>query len=365
MGLKGSTSGKGSKLIVRAIDVGFGNTKFVDQHDHGADIVCSLIPSVAPQTSAGPDLSGGVIQRLNTVTVEVDGLSYEVGKDARLAQDSTYGRILDSAYPESAQYLALIRGALFYMRQDVIDMLVVGLPVNTIDTYHDILMQRLVGEHPVPVMIRGKDELWVPTNETKTVMVKKVKVKAQPVGAFFDYSIRNKLYNDMRTQMNLIIDPGFFTLDWVVAKGIKVLRARSDALPGGMSAILKAMAESIGSKIDAQITDVAVLDDAIRFGKQPKFYGKPFDMTEDIRIGKEKARQFVNVLANKVGNNGLDIDNIVLAGGGAAFFYDVIQEKFTKHKIVIAEDPVFSNVRGFQLAGEAWAKKAEFQGQVD
>ena len=68
MSLKGSTSGKGNKLIVRAIDVGYGNTKFVDQHDHGSDIVCSLFPSVAPQTSAGPELSGGVIQRLNTVT---------------------------------------------------------------------------------------------------------------------------------------------------------------------------------------------------------------------------------------------------------------------------------------------------------
>ena len=88
-------------------------------------------------------------------------------------------------------------------------------------------------------------------------------------------------------------------------------------------------------------------------------------MTDEIRIGKEKARQFVNVLANKVGNNGLDIDNIVLAGGGAAFFHDVIKDKFSKHKIVIAEDPVFSNVRGFQLAGEQWAKKAEFQGQDD
>lgn len=34
--------------IVRAIDVGYGNTKFVKQHVYGQDIECDLYPSFAP-----------------------------------------------------------------------------------------------------------------------------------------------------------------------------------------------------------------------------------------------------------------------------------------------------------------------------
>lgn len=350
-----------NKLVIRSIDVGYGNTKFVDQHHRGSDIVCSLFPSIAPQASSGPDLTGGVLTRLDTVTVEVDGLYYEVGKDAKLAKDTSYGRILDTAFSTSAQYLALVRGALFYMRQDVIDMLVVGLPVNTLETYREVLTSRLVGEHPIPVMVRGNEQAWVPSKETRKVVVKAVRVMPQPIGAFFDYSIRSKKYKEMRDQMNLIIDPGFFTLDWVVAEGTKVMIPRSGAHPGGMSAILNTMAESIGSKIGSQITDVSAIDDALRHGRNPRFYGREFDISEEIRLGKEKARQFVNILANKVGGNGVDIDNIVMGGGGAAFFKDVIEEKFPKHSIVVTEDPVFSNVRGFQIAGQQWATQTDFQ----
>ena len=80
--------------VVRAIDVGYGNTKFTTLVT-GSDIQCGLFPSLAPQASTGPDLAAGLMQRRNTVVVEVEGVKYEVGKDARLAQDASHGRVLD------------------------------------------------------------------------------------------------------------------------------------------------------------------------------------------------------------------------------------------------------------------------------
>ena len=82
--------------------------------------------------------------------------------------------------------------------------------------------------------------------------------------------------------------------------------------------------------------------------------GKPFDITEHLKIGKAKAEQFVSVLVNKVGS-ALDISNIILAGGGAEFFKDVLADKFPKHEIITTSDPVFANVRGFQRAGQQFA----------
>jgi hypothetical protein len=64
--------------VVRAVDVGYGNTKYVLEHQHGSEIVCALFPSLAPQASHSPDLGVGVLKRRNSVTVEVNGIRYEV-----------------------------------------------------------------------------------------------------------------------------------------------------------------------------------------------------------------------------------------------------------------------------------------------
>lgn len=349
-----------TRAVVRAIDVGYGNTKYVSHHQYGSEVECSLFPSIAPHASVGADLSSGVFQRRNTVVVDVNGVNYEVGKDARLAQDASYGRILDPAFSLTDSYMALVRGALFYMGQEEIDMLVVGLPVNTHDQYESELSKRLRGQHRIPKVVRNADQVLVPSAASVTVNVKDVRVVPQPIGAFFDYAISKNIYGRMRGEMNLIIDPGFYTLDWIVAHGVKVNNARSSAHPGGMSAILAAMAESIGKKLGAQISDVTTIDEALKNGTKPRFFGKEMDISEEIKLGKEKARQFVNVLANKVGNKGVDIDNIVIAGGGAHFFRDVIAEKFPNHHLEIVREPVFSNVRGFQLAGTQFVNQDSF-----
>lgn len=339
--------------IVRAIDVGYGNTKYVVFHERGQEVQCAVFPSIAPQASVGADLSGGVFQKRNTVTVDVNGVLYEVGRDAKLAQDASYGRVLDSKYSLSDVYMALVRGAISYMGVPHIDVLVLGLPVNTFETHNLDLAKRMVGTHRVPAPTTSEP------GATIEVEVRAVRVIPQPIGGFFDYAIRNNLYGRMKNQMNLLIDPGFYTLDWVVAHGVKMANARSGAHSGGMSAVLSTMAEAIGRELGTQLNDYSVIDDAIRTGIAPRFCGKSFDITRHIKIGKEKARQFVSVLANRVGN-GVDIDNIILAGGGAEFFKDLIQEKFPNHDLVITDAPVFANVRGFQLAGEQYASSQAF-----
>lgn len=345
-----------SKPIVRAIDVGYGNTKFVSFHRADTnEIQCSLFPSIAPHASATDDLAGGVFQRRNTVRIEVNGVVYEVGKDARLAQDASYSRTLTSDYSMSDPYLAMLRGAMFYMAVPHIDLLVVGLPVNTVDIYGEKLRSRLLGSHTLPKVVDG-----VPTGESYDVEVRDVRVVAQPIGGFFDYSISNNLYGKMRNQMNLLIDPGYYTLDWLVAAGVKTVSPRSGAHSGGMSAVLGAIAEAIGKKLGTQITDVTGIDEALRTGTNPRFFGQEFEIADYVNIGKEKARQFVRTLAGKVGNKGVDIDNIILAGGGADFFKDIISESFPHHELVVTKDPVFANVRGFQLAGAQWAHQDAF-----
>lgn len=335
--------------VVRAIDVGYGNTKYSSLIGSN-DIQCGVFPSLAPQASGGPDLASGLMQKRNTVVVDVAGVKYEVGKDSRLAQDASHGRILDPDYSMTDAHMALIKGALYYMGQPRIDLLVLGLPVNTFEKYNQKLAARVIGKHKIPA--RGKDGEM----QESEVEITNCRVIPQPVGAFFDHSLRSGTYERMRSQTNLLIDIGYYTLDWIVADGVKMINARSGAHNGGMSAILRTMADAIGSEIGEQISDLSLLEDAIRTGSNPYFYGKEFDITEHKKLGKAKAEQFVSVLLNKVGTS-MDISNIILAGGGADFFHDVLSDKFPKHEIITTRDPVFANVRGFQRAGQQFASQ--------
>ena len=114
--------------IVRSIDVGYGQTKFIKSASAG-NIVCELFPSVAP-TLTGPLLQDPLLKNSDVIKVDVGGVTRVVGKDSLHFQGSLSTRILDDSYSGSDSYMALTRGALFYIGEKCIDLLVVGLPVS-------------------------------------------------------------------------------------------------------------------------------------------------------------------------------------------------------------------------------------------
>ena len=133
-------------FIVRSIDVGFRNTKLVVAADERR-IECEVFPSVAPTTS-GRNLSEALGRNRNTVSVTVEGIEYEVGSDALLAEKPTPTQTMGSDFCLTPEYLALVRGALHRMHVDVVDLLVVGLPVSTFQLRKVDLVRRLQGRHP-------------------------------------------------------------------------------------------------------------------------------------------------------------------------------------------------------------------------
>ena len=153
--------------VVRALDVGFGNTKFVSGVD-GSEVRCTHFPSVAYPTESDEttDPMGG---RRKTVGIPIDGLIYEVGPDVHLAADVFNAKQMHERYSETPEYLAMLRGALHYMKVERIDLLVVGLPVAAYKAKKRAALERLVlGKHDVG---RGK-----------TVRVERARVVPQPQG---------------------------------------------------------------------------------------------------------------------------------------------------------------------------------------
>ncbi|WP_232429512.1 ParM/StbA family protein [Noviherbaspirillum autotrophicum] len=134
--------------VVRAIDVGRGNTKYVASDDDGG-IKCLHFPSEAYPSEADRK-EDGFGSRRKTGSIPIDGLFYEVGPDVHLAADVFNAKVLQhDAYFETPEYLALVRGALHYMKVEEIDLLVVGLPVATFKVPGQVclLEKRMIGRH--------------------------------------------------------------------------------------------------------------------------------------------------------------------------------------------------------------------------
>jgi hypothetical protein len=49
--------------IVRAADIGYGNTKYTVSHAPGRDIDCRMFPSLTPQATTTGDLGAGMLAK--------------------------------------------------------------------------------------------------------------------------------------------------------------------------------------------------------------------------------------------------------------------------------------------------------------
>ena len=325
---------------VRAVDVGYGNTKYVMARAE-REIRCAMFPSLAP-VAPQLELATGMGMTRDTVTVEVDGVRYEVGPGARLGLKAHHTRILHGDYVQTPEYLALLRGALAYMQVAQLDLLVVGLPVGLMNSKAQALAQQLKGTHPV--------------GDGREVVVRHVWTLAQPLGGFLDYAMGQGLYETLADQVNLIIDPGYYTVDWLTGLGLKVMPERTGSFAGGTHAILQTIARSVSEALGVAYTDIDAIDRALAQGRL-RIGGREIDLAPHWRLAQARMHEAVNAIANSVGD-GLDVNNIILVGGGAKFYEAAIRRRFAAPRLTVAPDPVFANVRGFQIAGEHHAAVA-------
>lgn len=324
--------------IVRAIDVGFGNTKYIS-NVAGTKFRCAHFPSVAPASEIDPRSTMGAGRK--TVTIAIDNLYYEVGPEASLAADIYQARQMHDGYCETPEYLALLRGALAYMKVDTIDLLVVGLPVSTFKTKRQGLERRLRGVH-------------VLTGPAHTVTVRRAKVVAQPQGALLHFGTVNNKMAEVNSATNLVVDPGARTFDWLFASGTQLMEKRSGSANRGMFDVLHSIADAISHKYKTDYRDYERLDSALRSGGKVKIFGEECDLSAFQRAAKKIPEDAINEMLRKVGD-GNNIDNILLVGGASFYYQDALQRAFPRHTIHELPDPMYANVRGFQSAGQAMA----------
>ena len=320
-------------LAIAAMDLGYGGTKIAFPDPNG-NLQLGNTPSFALLTN-DTDFKNDGPEKLNLHQVDVDGAKYMVGSDISQLQNYHTTRIANFNFINTGEYMALFKSALINIGADRIKLLVVGLPVNMVKKFAKTLQKKLQGTHRLP--------------ENKSVAIDQVQVMAQPIGGMIDYAFSVDSPEDLKDQTTLVIDPGFYTLDWVVAKGLKFFPNLSGNCPGGMHAILQALSTSMINDLDVTQIDRHSLDQGLRKGKF-KLYGKPVDMLPHWEAAKSIINDSLTSVVNTIGDAS-DVDQIVIVGGPATYLCPAIKEIFPKHNVTISDKPVYANVRGFYKAG--------------
>lgn len=342
---------KSVRVGARAIDVGYCNVKYTlgrKVEAESSSIAAGMFPALAPRVTK-QQLHGGM-SAADGCLVEINGITHFVGTGAVYCSSGSEPRHVLANYSGTDKYLAQMRGGMHYMLLDqgspdelVIEQLVVGLPLNTFGAFKHPLLQRTLGEHLITNPATGG---------THRIIVERAHVMVQPQGALLNYHV-----NDAQRAGDgwcLVIDPGGGTLDWYVSQGKVPNWERSGAYGKAMLACAYAVADKIQQGWRDQFEIVDRIDAAIRQDLSSFRVGGYEHRLADFRPAIEAVLQdSVDQLTTIVGTFD-NFDHILFTGGGARVYYEFLSRRMPKLKPVMRLDdnPIFSNVRGFQIGAE-------------
>lgn len=362
--------------VALAIDAGFGVMKLTRKARSDAEkklavngVICDSFLSVALDADEKQlDVDGA--SKRDTVIVEYEGRNYEVGKDVSYGMVANeMARDMTDTYYSSPVYHALMRGALRYTGESTINTLVLGLPMN------HYINKKLVSD------LEAAYTGTITLNAEHSVTIEKTVVHPQPMGGYIslgaDIAGINKALEkypscgipplkdvrDLKELRVLIVDPGEFTLDWLMMTPSGAVQRVSNAVSDAgrhrvLREVRRALADKVGRPIGASFH--ADIDASLRTGKPLRLAGTSFDLS---------APEFKEVIAKAVedpvrqlleGLRGADdrIDLVAVMGGSPGAVAQAIRDARPMLPLYCADErpgqgsSLFANLRGFQEYAE-------------
>ena len=318
-----------------SIDIGYGNVKFCEMRD--GQLRSDHFPSLSKIKTHRSDKGAADLSLRDLVDVPVGNSTFVVGRDIRLtlSQRADHGSHLQDDYIGTQHHMALFKGALNYLDRGKIDLLVTGLPVNFLGN-KEKMKNILIGEHRL---------------QSKTITVKDVWILPQPVGGYVDFYINSPDRAQVGKGYSLIIDVGFYTLDWIVVSGMQMLDERSGSAPVGMSHILEKLAELISSDLNQDFRNMNMIEEGIKNDYKMRIMGKSYDFSHLTSQINDNLVRDASSIKKSVGTLN-DIDRVIIVGGGANCYLPAIKKILKHPNITVSQNSLYSNVVGFLLAGQ-------------
>jgi plasmid segregation protein ParM len=177
-------------------------------------------------------------------------------------------------------------------------------------------------------------------------------VVPQPVGGFVDHVWNLADAAEFEDSRVLVIDPGFFSVDWVLINNGELRRQSCGTSLEASSVILDEAAKLLAVDFGGNVGRDR-LENAIR-RNQPdvRLYGEKIVIAPYLNTAAEKVGPIVATrLRESLRKENAGADIILLVGGGAHFFQSSVQTAFSQLKVCVSDSPVFANARGFWRMG--------------
>lgn len=322
--------------IVLGLDIGYSNLCLAfDSPDGRQECGTLVMPAGAGPADRLPETIGDTSGRpdCNGWRVPVREGLWAAGVEPGRLQGSP--RDLHADYTASDTYQALFLAALSATGAARIRHLVTGLPVSHYQRRRDPLARRLRGAHRL-----GAD---------RHVSVERVTVLPQPAGAYVDFLDSVDHVELAERGRILVVDVGFFSVDWVLIEGGEIRNAASGSSLLAMSVLFRAADELLQKRNGCQV-GIEHLERVAREG-WGYFYAGGERIATDALLAEAAAAVAPRALAElrQAIRAEHAIDGILLAGGGAPLFEPHVQSTFPGSRALMSDRPVVANARGFWL----------------
>lgn len=321
-------------------DCGYSNGKLAFGPASANEPTLMIRPAQAAPVS---QLHGSASLKPGEYSVEVHGEPWAAFLEPGRAR---LNRELHGDYPSTDSYRALYHAALIAACQEgnVVDHLVTGLPTQQARDPRLVeqLIQRLQGTHKV-----------APKRE---IEVRNVQVVAQPVGTLCEITSYHEDAEFFNEANLLVLDPGFFSVDWVMFRRGDIQRDSSNTSLDAMSVLLDAINEEISKDHGGEGPGRDKVEIALQNNRNTVLmYGDRIDLTPyvDRAMGTVAPRALANLKEQMRFMEGEALDFILLGGGGARFYKDAAQYLFPKAKVIVADNNVTSNASGYWFLGQS------------
>ena len=337
--------------IARAIDVGYGHVKYSIGESSApngeVEIPCGSFPSLPVlSTRNNTDDASNTRNSAKLMSIEVGGQKYLISANPEMIAVPSHVRSAGENYVGSQFYRVCMAAAIKLMRLPYprIDHLVLGTPVGNFDAAKKMLLENFS---------RGIEF------DDQKIEIGQIYVARQPLGGLLYQYRRNGHEADLSRYTRLVIDVGYGTLDWVVARGLVPNHDRSGSSPHGVERLVNAIYADVCKPHGSISANLPINEDIDRMlqGTHSDFFFR----------GKSYHRESFDQLVNGIIDQGLetvfrkvselnDIHSIVLVGGLAKLYAHRVKATHPDMQVEIvgtsAKESRFGNVRGFQLIAE-------------
>ena len=325
-------------MFVLGEDIGYSNLKLAfGDTGEGVPFTVNLPALAAPANMVASTLfsDSGSDGNDDGVRVLVNGEPWVAGLPPSAVQ--RHSRELHDGYVGSPSWTALAHAGMALAGVNVIDLLVVGLPVHHFEekSYRDRLRALLKGSHQVSLK--------------RNVEVLRVEVVPQPIGAVLDAM---QWYPDpaqLEEETILTLDPGYFSTDWaMIQPGLRYAKESSGSSLNAMSRLIETARTKMADDFGMAPSQTQV-EDAIRQGrKQLRVFSDTVDLAPYLeKAALSVAAQSLTELRTSIRHVDHAITYLLLSGGGAATYKAAAEEVFPKSEVLISKDPTLANARGF------------------